>query len=64
MSAYLPGGGVTPKVAKGILEPIINLIQGQLLVGGLNDCLEERVGLLETGAGRLGRVSMGDLLLV
>lgn len=38
--AHLPGCLVPPKVAKSILEPIVNLIQRQLLVWGLDDCLE------------------------
>lgn len=37
---YLPGGSVSPEVAEGVLEPVVDLVQRQLLVWGLDDGLK------------------------
>lgn len=36
---YLPRGSVAPEVAERVLEPIVDLVQRQLLLRGLDDGL-------------------------
>ncbi len=40
---YFPGGRVVLEVSKGVLEPIVDLVQRQLLVLGVHDGLKVRV---------------------
>ena len=36
-SPYLPAGGVPPEVAEGVGEPVVDVVEGELLVGSLHD---------------------------
>ena len=43
--AYLPAFEVASKVGKGGREPVIDTVQGQLLVGHFHDRLKSRHGV-------------------
>ena len=45
MLAYLPALEVAPKVGKGGSEPVIDTMQGQLLVRNFHDRLKSRHGV-------------------
>ena len=39
--SYLPAGGVLPEVTECCGEPVVDVVEGQLLVGGLQNSLEQ-----------------------
>ena len=40
--SYLPAGGILPEVTECCCEPVVNVVEGQLLVGSLQNSLEQR----------------------